>query len=272
MSVERIDACFESCRRRGRTALVVYLTIGDPSVDDSTACALAALEAGADLLELGVPFSDPTADGPVIAAASYRAIQRGGSLRSALGVAAAVRARSDAPLVLFSYVNPILAWGEERLAKDAIQAGVDGILAVDLPPEEGEVLRRAAAREGLAVIPLVAPTTGPEREPVVLAGARGFVYYVSLTGVTGSASAPLEAAGRAAAALAARAGLPVVVGFGIDSADKARAAAAGGVDGIVVGTAVVRAIAAASDPDSRARAVRELVASLRAGLDASGRD
>jgi tryptophan synthase alpha chain len=272
VSVERIDACFANCRKNRRTALVVFLTIGDPSVQDSTACALAALEAGADLLELGVPFSDPTADGPVIAAASYRAIQQGGSLRSALGVAAAVRARSDAPLVLFSYVNPILAWGEERLAQDAAQAGIDGLLVVDLPPEEGAELRAAAAREGLAVVPLVAPTTGPEREPAVLAGARGFVYYVSLTGVTGSAAAPLESAGRAAAALAARAGLPVVVGFGIDSPDKAREAAAGGVDGIVVGTAVVRAIAAAGDTESRARAVRELVAALRDGLDAAGRD
>jgi tryptophan synthase alpha chain len=267
VSAERIEACLADCRARERTALVVYLTVGDPSVEDTTACALAALEAGADLLELGVPFSDPTADGPVIAAAAHRAIQRGGSLKSALGVARAVRAKSGAPLVLFSYVNPILAYGEERLASDAVAAGADGVLVVDLPPEEGAELRAAASRAGLAVIPLVAPTTGIEREPAVLRGARGFVYYVSLTGVTGSAAAPLEAAGRAAAELRVRSGLPVVVGFGIDSPDKARAAAAQGVDGVVVGTAVVRAIGGAPDRESRVRAVRELVASLRSGLD-----
>jgi tryptophan synthase alpha chain len=269
MSAERIERRLGEIRARGQTALVVYLTVGDPSVADTTACALAALEAGADVLELGVPFSDPTADGPVIAAAAYRAIHSGGSLRSALEVARAVREQSDAPLVLFSYVNPLLAWGEDRIALDASASGVDGILIVDLPPEEGAVLRSAAAAQGIAIIPLVAPTTSLEREPAVLHGARGFVYYVSLTGVTGSQAAPLEVAGRAAASLRARSGLPVVVGFGIDTPEKARVVAAAGVDGVVVGTAVVRAIHAAADRESRVRAVRELVGALRSGLDAA---
>lgn len=264
MTTERIDRCFAQLRRQNRTALVAYLTIGDPSVEVSTACALAALEAGADVLELGVPFSDPTADGPVIAAAAHRAIEQGGSLRAALRVAVAVRDKSDAPLILFSYVNPIIAFGEAELPRAAVEAGADGLLVVDLPPEEGGELRDAADAAGLSIIPLVAPTTDREREPHVLARASGFVYAVSLTGVTGSKQAPLAEAGERAAALARRAGLPVVVGFGIDSADKARSAAAAGVDGVVVGTAIVKAIAAASDPP---RAVRDLVGELRRGLD-----
>lgn len=267
MSAERIESRFAALREAKRTALVAYLTVGDPSVEQSLACARAALDAGADLLELGVPFSDPTADGPVIAAASYRAIQRGGSLRAALRVAEELRRTSEAPLVLFSYYNPILAWGERRVAEEAARIGVDGLLIVDLPPEEGAELRAAARGSGLAVIPLVAPTTDRAREPRVVAGARGFVYYVSLTGVTGAGSAPLEQAGRAGRELRERCGLPVVVGFGIDSPEKAQLVAAQGVDGVVIGTAIVKAIAAASDEADRVKAVRALVGALRAGVD-----
>lgn len=267
MTLARLTRQLAGLSAEGRTALVVYLTVGDPSVDDTIACAHAAIEAGADVLELGVPFSDPTADGPVIAAASYRAIRSGGSLRSALAVARALRERHETPLILFSYVNPLFAYGEERLATDAAAAGLDGLLVVDLPPEEGATLRAALARAKLALIPLVAPTTGRERQERVLAGARGFVYYVSLTGVTGSGDAPLEQAGRAAAELSERVKLPVMVGFGIDSADKARRVAAAGVQGVVVGTAVVRAIHGAPDREARVGAVRELVSALRRGLD-----
>jgi tryptophan synthase alpha chain len=263
-----LEACFARARAQGRTVLVVYLTIGDPSVDDSIACARAALDAGADVLELGVPFSDPTADGPVIAAASQRAIASGGSLRRALDVARAVREASAAPLVLFSYLNPILAFDSERLPRALADAGGDGLLIVDLPPEEGAELREAARSAEIAVIPLVAPTTGIEREARVVASARGFVYYVSLTGVTGSGDAPLLEAGRAAAALRTRANLPVVVGFGIDTPKKARQVADTGVDGVVVGSAVVKAIAAAPDRAGRVAAVTELVAALREALDA----
>jgi tryptophan synthase alpha chain len=268
VTLARIERCFVELRARQRVALIVYLTVGDPSVEDSIACALAAIEAGADLIELGVPFSDPTADGPVIAAAAERAIRAGGSLRAALDVGRAIRERYQTPLVLFSYVNPLIAFGEERIAEAAHTAGIDALLVVDLPPEEGSLLRASAALHELAIIPLVAPTTNREREAGIVAGARGFLYYVSVIGVTGSAEAPLEAAGRAAVELRERARLPVVVGFGIDSPDKARAVALSGVDGVVVGTAVVRAIHAASDRAARVRAVRELVESLRRGLDA----
>lgn len=267
MSIERLERCFAALAKEKRTALVVYLTVGDPSVEDSTACALAAIEAGADILEIGVPFSDPTADGPVIAAASYRAIHNGGSLRAALDVARAIRKRHDNGLVLFTYYNPLIAFGEERIAAAAKDAGVDGFLVVDLPPEEGAVLRRSVRDAGLAFVPLLAPTSDAERERLAFAGAGGFVYYVSLTGVTGAAGVSMREASLRANELRERARLPVVVGFGIDSAEKARVAREHGVSGIAVGTAVVKAIASGRDTASRVEAVRALIRSLRAGLD-----
>lgn len=264
MGIARIEQRFSASAKK--SILVVYLTVGDPSVDDTLACALAALEAGADALELGVPFSDPTADGPVIAAAAYRAIHRGGSLRAALGLAEKIRKTRTEPLILFTYYNPIVAFGEEAAVEAADRVGIDGFLVVDLPPEEGERLRRAAASKNLAMIPLVAPTTGRDREPRVLSGASGFVYYVSVTGVTG-AKAPLGEAGRDAAALRERARLPVVVGFGIRTPEDARTVAKAGVDGVVVGTEVVRVMSEAATTEARRDAVRELVSRLRAGLD-----
>ena len=269
MTVERIDRTFAALRQAKKTALVVYLTVGEPSLADTVACARAALDAGADLLELGVPFSDPTADGPVIAAASYRAIRQGGSLKTALGCAREIRSASDAPLVIFTYYNPIVAFGEATLPGAVAEAGADALLIVDLPPDEGSAVRRAADEAGIAIVPLVAPTTGREREPAIFERAKGFVYYVSVTGVTGTKSAPLAEAGREAAGLRSRAGLPVVVGFGVRTPDDARALSASGVDGIVVGTEVVRVIGEATDTPARALAVRELVSGLRRGLDSA---
>jgi tryptophan synthase alpha chain len=263
MTIARLEHRLRELRAEGCPALVIYLTIGDPSVEDSLACARAALDAGADILELGVPFSDPTADGPVIAAASHRAIAAGGSLRATLEVARRLRETSEAPLVSFSYLNPILAFGETSFPGAAAEAGIDAILVVDLPPEEGRALRASAAAAQLGLIPLVAPTTSVEREASIVAGARGFAYYVSLTGVTGADEAPLAEAGQRAVELRARSGLPVVVGFGIDTPDKARLVARTGVDGVVVGSAVVKTIAAQRTQAGRMAAVRELVRALR---------
>jgi tryptophan synthase alpha chain len=270
VTVERIERRFALRRSEKRTVLVAYLTIGDPSVDDSVACALAAVRAGADILELGVPFSDPTADGPVIAAAAYRAIHSGGSLRAALRATSAIRAESDVPIVLFTYYNPILAYGDEAVVDEARRVDADGFLVVDLPPEEGATLRARAKSAKLAIIPLIAPTTGPIREPSVLAGATGFIYYVSVTGITGTSAAPLAEAGRAAAALSKRAGLPAVIGFGIRSPADARLAADQGVDGVVVGTEIVRTIALGGSTEERTRGVTTLITSLRTALDAPG--
>jgi tryptophan synthase alpha chain len=265
VTLANIEACFARAERESRPVLVAYLPVGFPSVEESLRCARAALEAGADLLELGVPFSDPSADGPVIAKASYEAIACGGSLRQALEVARQLRVERAEPLVLFSYYNPVVAFGADRLPRAMAEAGVDGILVVDLPPDEGETFRLAAKAEQLAVVPLLAPTSGPEREQAILKNASGFIYYVSVTGVTGSAVAPLEQAGRHAAELTARSGIPVVVGFGIDSVDKARQVAAAGARGLVVGTALVRAIGDAKG-ESPAAAVGRLVSELRGGL------
>lgn len=270
MTVERIDQRLKSLRAEGRTALVIYLMVGDPNVDDSVACALAAARAGADVIELGVPFSDPIADGAVIAAAGYRAIQGGSSFTAALRAAEAIRKESQVPLIFMTYYNPVVAFGDERAVLEAKKAGADGFLVVDLPPEEGATLRAAAKREQMAIVPLIAPTTGLDREPSLYASASGFVYYVSVTGVTG-ASAPLAEAAERAAGIRERAKLPVVIGFGIRTPADAERAAAQGADGVVVGTEIVRTIAAADSREARVAGVEKLVSELRAGLDARPR-
>jgi len=267
MTLSRIQETFRARRAEGRKVLIAYLTVGFPNVETSLACALAALEAGADVLELGVPFSDPSADGPVIAKASFDAISQGGSLRAALGVLREIRKQRAEPVILFSYYNPILAFGELELPKALVEAGGDGLLAVDLPPEEGAVLRSAMKAASLAVVPLLAPTSGPAREKVAVSQAEGFIYYVSVAGVTGSGVAPLAEAGEHARRLEEQYKLPVVVGFGVGTPEQARLAAQGGASGVVVGTAIVRAIGA-SPTGQEAASVRALVSSLRAALDA----
>jgi len=268
--VSRLDAAFS----RGRKVLVAYLCVGDPTVDESVALASACVRAGADIVELGVPFSDPTADGPVIARASQRAIASGGGLEATLRAARALRAlEPDAGVVLFGYYNPIFVYGEARAARAAAEAGVDALLVVDLPIEESTALRDAAAGGGVGFVPLLAPTSRAERVAAVKgATSRGlvpFVYYVSMTGVTGGAAIDAAEAGRRAADLRRQLGRPVVVGFGIDSRAKARAAAAG-ADGVVVGSALVRAIEEARAPEERKASVERLVRELRAGVDEAG--
>ena len=271
MTIARLEQRFGALRAEGRTALVIYLTLGDPSVEDSVACALAAARAGADVIEIGVPFSDPTADGPVIAAAAYRAIKNGSSFRACLAAVEAIRRETQVPIIFMTYYNPIVAFGDERAVEEAARVGADGFLVVDMPPEEGAALRARAQKESLAMIPLVAPTTGLDREPALLQSASGFVYYVSVTGITGTSAAPLGEAAERAASLRKRANLPVVIGFGIRTPADAERAAASGADGVVVGTEVVRTIASASSTEARVAAVEALVSSLRAGLDAKKR-
>jgi tryptophan synthase alpha chain len=268
--MSRLDDVFAGKKKSGTKVLVVYLCVGDPSVESSFAVAMAALEAGADVLELGVPFSDPTADGPAIARASERAIRAGSSLGRTMEVAARIRRESDQPLVLFGYYNPIFVRGDRRVVEEATKAGIDAMLVVDLPPEEGTVLRDAAAQAGIAMIPLITPTSGPDRVKAAVARASGFLYYVSVTGVTGPAveRALLEASVQAGN-LGRATGMPVVVGFGIDSAKKARTACAG-ADGVVVGTAIVKAVEAGGNDAERVANVRALVSSLRAALDDPG--
>lgn len=254
-----------------RKVLVAYLCVGDPSVDESIALARACVRAGADILELGVPFSDPIADGPVIARASVRSIAAGGGLDATLRVARAVRAAEpDVGVVLFGYYNPLIARGETRSVVDAAEAGVDALLVVDLPAEEGASLRAEAKARGLGVIPLLAPTSSHDRVAAAREAATRapapFVYYVSVAGVTGSDALDASGAGARAGALRAEMGRPVVVGFGIDSRAKARDAARE-ADGVVVGTALVRAIEGGKTPDERVAAAERLIRELRAGVD-----
>jgi tryptophan synthase alpha chain len=268
--VNRLDTIFA----RGRKVLVAYLCIGDPSVDESVDLARACVAAGADVLELGVPFSDPTADGPSIARASYRAIAAGGGLLSTLRASRAIRAAEpNVGIVLFGYYNPLFVHGERRVARDASEAGVDALLVVDLPVEESGPLRETASACGVGLIPLLAPTSRAARVAAAAEAARlgpvPFVYYVSVTGVTGSSTSldPAQAGARAAE-LREQVRRPVVVGFGIDSAEKARDAARH-ADGVVVGTALVRAVEDGRDAADRRERVERLVRELRAGVDAA---
>jgi tryptophan synthase alpha chain len=264
--MSRIASAFARAKAEGRSALVIYLCAGDPDLETTPALVQAAVDAGADIIELGMPFSDPTADGVAIQRASERALAGGASLRGVLAAVRRVREASEVPLMLFGYYNPILAYGETELVADAADAGVDGLLVVDLPPEEAGVLRDAAGKRGVDFVPLVAPTSDDARVAVAAEAATAFVYYVSMTGVTGSALADLgEAAGRAKA-LEARVGKPVALGFGVKTREDV-AQVGKQASGVVVGSAVVRVIEDAGSPEEAVAAVRALVGKLRAGID-----
>jgi tryptophan synthase alpha chain len=254
-----------------KKVLVTYLCCGDPNEAESIDLAVACAEAGADILELGMPFSDPTADGPAIARASQRALANGGGLDATLRVARAVRARCAAPIVLFGYYNPLFVRGEEKVVALAADAGVDAFLVVDLPVDESVSLRTLAKARGLGVVPLVAPTSRTERiaklADVAKEYAVPFIYYVSMMGVTGGAGSKdvLAEAGKQAARVRELTGRPTVVGFGIDSAAAATVAGAD-ADGVVVGSAIVRRIEEGATPEARIASVRAIVRELRAAF------
>jgi tryptophan synthase alpha chain len=262
---DRLRTAFDRCRAAGETALVTYVMGGDPDVATSKAMALACAEAGADLLEIGIPFSDPIADGPTIQHAAERALARGTSTEDVLEIAAAVRARSQIPIALMGYLNPVLAHGVERFARDCGRAGVDALIVPDLLPEEAGELAPVLAAHGVRTVFLVAPTSGPERVAAAAEAATGFLYFVSVTGVTGARKAvPAEIEAKVAA-VRARSAVPVVVGFGISS--PAQAKALGRLaDGVVVGSAIVERIAAGGSRSARAARVGRFVRSLKRAL------
>ena len=261
----RLSEAFERSKREQRAALVVYFCAGDPDPETTVDVAVAAAEAGADVLELGMPFSDPTADGVAIQRASERALRGGMNLKKTLEVARQVRARADIPIVLFGYYNPILAYGEAALCRDARAAGVDGLLVVDLPPEECASLRGPANAEGLAFVPLVAPTSSAPRITLAADVADAFIYYVSLTGVTGAGSANFDEAGQRARQIKQSTQKPVVVGFGVNTGADVRKLAPY-ADGVVVGSALVRAVEQSKDRRDAVARVRTLVEDLASGL------
>jgi tryptophan synthase alpha chain len=264
---DRIGQAFARRNAQGQKVLVTYLCVGDPTLDESVDLAVACAEAGADILELGSPYSDPSADGPAIARASERAIKQGGGLLATLDAAAKIRARSDVAMIVFGYYNPVFVLGENRVAAGLGDAGADGVLLVDLPIDEGDELRSACSARRLHVIPLVTPTTAVERAPLIAARAPGgFLYYVSVAGITGAKGVPLAEASAQAQLWGERTKHHAVVGFGIDTEEKARTAAAH-ADGVVVGTALVRAIEQGASTAGRLDAARALVGGLRRALD-----
>jgi tryptophan synthase alpha chain len=263
--VGRIADAFDRARSENRAALVIYLCAGDPDLRSTESLVVAAAESGADVIELGVPFSEPTADGPAIQRAAERSLAGGTSLAKVLQTVAAIRARTDVPILLFGYYNPILAYGESRLVEDAAKAGADGFLVVDLPPEESAELRDSVIEKGLDFVPLVAPTSDPERIAQAATVATSFIYYVSMTGVTGSKAADLKSASERAGALQRELGRPIAIGFGVKTKQDVEVVAPH-VDGVVVGSAVVSVIETAASAGDAVAAVRALVRELSGGL------
>jgi tryptophan synthase alpha chain len=262
--MSRIQATFAALRRARRTALMPYLTLGYPARDSALDLVPALAQAGADLLELGVPFSDPLADGATIQASSQRALENGMTLARCLDQAAALRAAGvEIPFVLMGYYNPIYQMGIDAFAKRAAQAGIDGAIVPDLPPEESGPLGDALRVQGIDPIFLLAPTADPARVAQIAARASGFLYLVSLVGVTGARRALPPALEAFVARVRTATALPLAVGFGIATPDQA-ARVARIADGVIVGSALIKAIGSAADPVAGARA---FVASLRAGID-----
>ena len=273
----RIDRRFAELKTEGRAALVTFLTAGDPDPETSLALVQALPAAGADVIELGMPFTDPMADGPAIQMSSQRALKAGQTLKKTLELVRAFRGSDDAtPLVLMGYYNPIYVYGVDRFLRDAKSAGVDGLIIVDLPPEEDGELCLPALKAGLNFIRLATPTTDDKRLPAVLANTSGFVYYVSITGITGAATPDAEKVAAAVARIKRHTKLPVAVGFGVRTAEQA-AGIASGADGVVVGSALVNVLKGSLDLNDKATGktvsgVVDLVAALARGVRGASAD
>lgn len=252
-SSSRITALFERLGARGRAAFIPYITAGDPDLETSFAILCGLAEGGADVIELGVPFSDPMADGEVIQAAMLRALQSGTTLKKVLELVRRFRALHTTPLVLFGYLNPLYRHGLEAVAADARAAGADGMLVVDLPPEEADQLVDPLSRHGLDFIALFTPTSDERRIAAIAARASGFAYYVSMAGVTGDRLSAFSAVEERVREVSAIAKLPVAVGFGIQTPDDARAVSRF-ARGVVVGTALVRELSGARPEEAKDKA------------------
>jgi tryptophan synthase alpha chain len=272
----RIERRFASLKEEGRAALVTFTMAGDPDYETSLAIAKALPKAGADVIELGMPFTDPMADGPAIQAAGLRALKSGQRMTKTLALVREFRKDdNETPIVLMGYYNPIYIYGNDRFLNDAKTAGVDGLIVVDLPPEEDEELCLPTLKAGLNFIRLATPTTDDKRLPKVLTNTSGFVYYVSITGITGAAAPDATKVNAAVARIKQHTKLPVAVGFGVRTAEQARAIAEG-ADGVVVGSALVDALRQSLDKSGKAapgtvKAVTKLVSTLAEGVRSARR-
>ncbi len=258
----RIEKKFDDLKRKGEKALIVYLTAGDPSLEKTYEMILGLERAGVDIIEIGVPFSDPTADGPVIQAASQRALKGGTTLPDILDMIERVREVSEIPIVLFGYYNPVFTYGNERFAGRAKEAGVDGILVVDLPPEESGELRKYTDRSGIDFISLITPTSDDDRIKKISEKASGFIYYISVTGVTGTKKPKIAEIKRDMERIRRITSLPVGVGFGISTPEQAGEIAKY-ADGVVVGSAIVRLIEENSNRDDLVEKVASFAGELK---------
>jgi tryptophan synthase alpha chain len=262
----RLREALETTRAAGRAALVPYLTAGDPSLDATVEYAGALVDGGADVLELGVPFSDPLADGPVIQRAAERALAAGTRVRDVIDVAGRIRAAHDVPLVVMTYLNPVLRYGWERFCADAAAAGVAGTILTDVPPEEAGPFRAAAEANGLGTVFLVAPTSGPERIRAAVEVTTGFLYCVTRLGVTGERSELAGSFREVLETVRAISDVPVGLGFGISTPEQAREAGRH-ADAVIVGSALVALAAGAGSPAAAAEALRDAARGLRGALE-----
>jgi len=263
--MSNITATLSSLKERNEKALITFITAGDPNLATSEQIVHTLIEGGVDLIELGVPFSDPMADGPTIQVSSERALTAGTTLRGVLDMVARVRQHSNVPIVLMGYYNPVFCYGLELFARDAATVGVDGLLLVDLPPEEAGELHPFLHKAGIDLITLLAPTSDAARSARLASAGEGFLYYVSMTGVTGSKQVDAGAIATAVSDLKALSPVPVAVGFGISTPDDAKAVASI-ADAVVVGSALVKLIAEFSDSPNLLDEVRKFVRQLKAAI------
>jgi tryptophan synthase alpha chain len=266
----RLDHAFAELRNRNDKALIAYIMAGDPTLQDTERLVLELEQAGADVIELGVPFSDPIADGPVIQQAAARALRNGASLRKILPMVKTLRSKTQIPLVLMAYYNSIHAFGPERFCREAVTAGVDGLIVPDMPPDEAGPLEEPAAEAGLQLIFLVAPTSTTERRSYVVRRSQGFVYYVSLTGITGAKLSNLAEVGANVEKIRKISAIPVAVGFGVATPEDAGKVAAI-ADGVIVGSAIVKQIAAHQQNSGMAAQVGSFVKSLKGAMASSAK-
>lgn len=257
--MSRIAEKFRRIQERGAKAFIAYIMAGDPSLQRTAELVDLLVECGADIIELGVPFSDPLADGPTIQRAAKTALANGVTLRSVIALVGELRRRTQVPIVLMTYYNLIMKYGEERFVRDASEAGIDGLIAPDLPPDEAGELLRYSRKRGFDLIFLLAPTSTPERIERVSSASAGFIYYVSMTGVTGGRLSLEHSIGEHIASIAKKSGKPIAIGFGISSPSEASSVAAL-ADGVIVGSAIVKH---AAEPDG---VLREYLSSLRRAI------